>query len=129
MAHALRMPAIAADSAQAAIQTWLVQPGEQVEVGQPVAEIETEKAVVDYESEHGGVFAGLLVAEGQSATVGQVIGVLAEASESVEEAMRAVRGEVVDLDRDAERAGRPRRRRRPRRRSRPRRRTIRPAGS
>ncbi|SEF18736.1 dihydrolipoamide acetyltransferase family protein [Jiangella alba] len=107
MAHALRMPAIAADSAQAAIQTWLVQPGEQVEVGQPVAEIETEKAVVDYESEHGGVFAGLLVAEGQSATVGQVIGVLAEASESVEEAMRAVRGEVVDLDRDAERAGAP----------------------
>ena len=42
------------DATEAAMQSWLVAPGRRVAVGQPLAEIETEKAIVEYEAEAEG---------------------------------------------------------------------------
>ncbi|NYF17537.1 pyruvate dehydrogenase E2 component (dihydrolipoamide acetyltransferase) [Microbacterium sp. AK009] len=83
MAAVVRMPALAAGATEAAIQSWLVAVGDEVAAGQPIVEIETEKAVVEYEAEEAGVLARILVDEGGSAEVGSPIAVLAAQGEDV----------------------------------------------
>lgn len=84
MATVIRMPEVLAGSAEAAIQTWLVTPGQALSVGVPLAEVETEKAVVEYASEHEGTVLQLLVAEGVSVKVGDPIAVVGAEGESVD---------------------------------------------
>ena len=89
MATVSRMPEIAAGTGVAAIQSWLVAVGDEVVAGQPIAEIETEKAVVEYEAEDSGVVAALLVSEGEATAVGSTIAVLGAPGESADEAIAA----------------------------------------
>lgn len=95
MAAVVRMPALAAGATEAAIQSWLVGVGDTIAKGQPIVEIETEKAVVEYEAEQEGVLAGILVPEGAAAGVGSAIAVLAEAGESSDQALTAAAAEGV----------------------------------
>lgn len=88
MAVIVRMPEVATGSGEAAIQTWLVEQGAQISAGQPIVEIETEKAVVEFEAEEAGVLAGILLAAGDAAPVGSPIAVLATAGQSLEDAMK-----------------------------------------
>lgn len=81
MATIVRMPEVLANATEAAIQGWLVAEGDTIVVGQPLAEIETEKAMVEYNSEVAGVLVRLLVGEGDSVEVGAPIGVIAAAGE------------------------------------------------
>ncbi len=62
MATVVRMPAALAGVTEAAIQTWLAQPGAEIAAGDLLAEIETEKAVVEFPSEVAGTVGRLLVA-------------------------------------------------------------------
>lgn len=96
MAVVVRMPALAAGAVEAAVQSWLVDVGDAVSIGQPIAEIETEKAVVEYEAEAEGTVAGILVGAGDPARVGAPIAVLAATGESAEEALRATAGMTMD---------------------------------
>ncbi|MER7796249.1 pyruvate dehydrogenase complex dihydrolipoamide acetyltransferase [Microbacterium sp. NPDC096154] len=77
MGFVVRMPAVAAGGTEAAIQSWLVGVGDAVSAGQVIAEIETDKASVELEAEAGGIVAGILVGDGESAEVGRPIAVLA----------------------------------------------------
>lgn len=81
MADVVRMPAALAGVTEAAIQTWIAQPGQQVAVGDVLAEIETEKAVVEYAAEVAGTVGRLLAAEGDSIEVGAPIAVILSAGE------------------------------------------------
>src|SRR5690606_15126936 len=58
-----------------------------VSVGQPLAEVETEKATVEYEAEVAGTAAGLLIHTGVQASVGTPIAVLPADGESVADAL------------------------------------------
>ena len=82
MATVVRMPSVLAGAAEAAIANWLVQLGDTVAVGTPIAEIETEKAVVEYAAERAGVIGRLVVAAGDTAEIGDPIAVLVSASET-----------------------------------------------
>jgi pyruvate dehydrogenase E2 component (dihydrolipoamide acetyltransferase) len=84
MATIVRMPEVLAGSTEAALQAWLVGVGDTVAIGQPLAEIETEKAMVEYASEIEGVLVSLLVEPGESVSVGTPIGVIAAAGEEVD---------------------------------------------
>ncbi|WP_459986039.1 2-oxo acid dehydrogenase subunit E2 [Nocardioides sp. AN3] len=92
------MPEVATGTGSAAIQTWLVGVGDTVSAGQAIVEIETEKAVVDYEIELDGIFAGPLLAEGESADVGTPIAVIAVGGQSVADAMQEARAESVAVN-------------------------------
>lgn len=92
MAVVVRMPEIATGAAEAAIQSWLVEVGSPVRAGQAIVEIETEKAVVEYEAERAGVLAGILLPAGDAAAVGVPIAVLAEEGESMDAALAAAGG-------------------------------------
>lgn len=81
MASVVRMPAALAGVTEAAIQTWVAKPGQQVAVGDVIAEIETEKAVVEYAAEVAGTVGRLLVPEGDTIDVGAPIAVILDAGE------------------------------------------------
>lgn len=82
MAEIIRMPAVLAGAAEAAIQSWLVQPGDPVALQQPIAEIETEKAIVEIQADVEGMVGRLLAAEGDTIAVGEPLIVLNSVGES-----------------------------------------------
>ncbi|MDX6416866.1 MAG: hypothetical protein QOG28_1486, partial [Trebonia sp.] len=82
MASVVRMPSVLAGATEAAIATWLVAPGDTVTVGDPLAEIETEKAVVEYSAEEAGVVGRLVLAAGDSGEIGAPIAVLVKDGET-----------------------------------------------
>lgn len=82
MATTVRMPEVLANTTEAAIQSWSVAVGDSVAVGQPLAEIETDKAVVEYAAEVAGTVLELLVAEGDLVDVGAPIAVVGEPGET-----------------------------------------------
>jgi pyruvate dehydrogenase E2 component (dihydrolipoamide acetyltransferase) len=82
MAIIVRMPEVLANSAEGAVAAWMVAEGDSIAIGQPLAEIETEKAMVEYASEVEGVLVKLLVQAGDSIAVGEPIGVIAAVGES-----------------------------------------------
>lgn len=55
------------------ITTWLKQIGERFEVGDPLYECETEKAVAEVEATRAGVLREILVADDEVVPVGTVI--------------------------------------------------------
>jgi pyruvate dehydrogenase E2 component (dihydrolipoamide acetyltransferase) len=81
MATIITMPAVVADATEAALQDWLVQIGDTIAAGQPIAEIETEKATVELQAEFPGTVGRLLIRPGTSVGVGEPIAVLVEAGE------------------------------------------------
>ncbi|MDN3496243.1 2-oxo acid dehydrogenase subunit E2 [Planococcus sp. APC 4015] len=89
----VRMPEVATGAAEAAIQVWLVKVGDDVTAGQPIVEIETEKAVIEYEAEESGVLAAILLDAGVGAAVGTPIAVLATGGETAD---AAIAGAGVD---------------------------------
>jgi len=82
MATVVRMPSVLAGATEAAIASWLVSPGDTVTVGTPIAEIETEKALVEYAAEEAGVIGRLVLAVGDSGEIGDPIAVLVADGES-----------------------------------------------
>jgi pyruvate dehydrogenase E2 component (dihydrolipoamide acetyltransferase) len=82
MATVIRMPSVLAGANEAAIAKWLVKPGDTIAIGDPFAELETEKAVVEYNSEVAGTVGRLVLAEGASAEIGGPIAVLISAGET-----------------------------------------------
>jgi pyruvate dehydrogenase E2 component (dihydrolipoyllysine-residue acetyltransferase) len=82
MAMIVRMPSVLAGASEAALSSWLVAPGDVVAVGTPLAEIETEKAVVEYAAETAGVIGRLVLAAGETAETGDPIAVLVAEGET-----------------------------------------------
>ena len=69
----VRMPRLSDSMTEATIVAWLKHPGEPFVRGEPLVEVETDKATVVYEAEADGVLAEILVAEGDSAPLGAPI--------------------------------------------------------
>ena len=82
MATLIRMPEVAAGATEIVLSKWLVSVGDQVNAGDLIAEMETEKAVVDYASDFGGRVHRILVAEGADVEVGSPILILLDDSEA-----------------------------------------------
>jgi pyruvate dehydrogenase E2 component (dihydrolipoamide acetyltransferase) len=78
MAQIVRMPAVMANATDAVLSEWLTTPGDAIAVGDPLAEIETDKAVVEYASEVDGTVGRLLVEPGARVVVGEPIAVVLE---------------------------------------------------
>lgn len=90
MATVVYMPEVLANVTEATVATWSVAEGDTVVTGDTFAEIETEKAVVDFASEHTGVVAKLLIPEGTSVTVGDPIAVLSGEGDTAADVERAL---------------------------------------
>jgi pyruvate dehydrogenase E2 component (dihydrolipoamide acetyltransferase) len=67
------MPKLSDSMEQATVLSWLKRPGDQVRRGDPLVEVETDKATVVYEAEQDGVLGDIVVDEGVTADLGAVI--------------------------------------------------------
>ncbi|MFD6274441.1 dihydrolipoamide acetyltransferase family protein [Streptomyces sp. NPDC060209] len=76
MATIVHLPEIMTGSSEATIQTWLVTPGQEVSVGDPLAEVETDKAVVEMAAETAGTVLKILVEDGAPLAVGTPVVVI-----------------------------------------------------
>src|SRR5690606_38097553 len=85
MASLIRMPEISANMTAAVLVGWQKAEGDPVQVGDSIADIETEKAVIEYAAEADGVMGRQLVAPGTEVAVGAPIAVLlAQAEQNVD---------------------------------------------
>ena len=92
MPSIIRMPELITGSESAGIVAWLVKVGDTITTGQPIVEIETDKATVEYAAERDGVLAGILLEAGDGIAVGTPMAVLAVDGESVDDAMAGFDG-------------------------------------
>ncbi len=86
----IKMPALSPTMEEGTLAKWLVKPGDKVEAGDIMAEIETDKATMEFEAVDEGTIASIAVEEGtEGVKVGTVIAMLAEEGEDVDEAAKA----------------------------------------
>jgi pyruvate dehydrogenase E1 component beta subunit len=91
----LKMPALSPTMEEGTLSKWLVKEGDEVSSGDILAEIETDKATMEFEAVDEGKIAKILVAEGTDGVkVGQPIAILA--SEGEDEAAEAAEVEAKD---------------------------------
>ncbi|MCW2336158.1 pyruvate dehydrogenase E2 component (dihydrolipoamide acetyltransferase) [Sphingobium sp. B2D3A] len=84
MAINIQMPALSPTMEEGTLSKWLVKEGDTVSSGDLLAEIETDKATMEFEAVDEGVVGKILVAEGtDNVKVGTVIAVLVEEGEEV----------------------------------------------
>lgn len=81
----LRMPEIAANTAEAMLASWLVRPRSRFAAGDALATVETEKAAVDVPAEADGVLLRVLVPEGRQVAVGTPIALWGSGAEGDDE--------------------------------------------
>ena len=78
------MPALSPTMDKGNLAKWLKREGDKVKAGDVIAEIETDKATMEYEAIDDGVLAKIVVPEGtQDVPVNQLIAVLAGEGEDV----------------------------------------------
>jgi pyruvate dehydrogenase E1 component beta subunit len=84
MATELKMPALSPTMEEGTLAKWLVKEGDDVRSGDILAEIETDKATMEFEAVDEGKIAKILVPEGTDGVkVGQAIAILAVDGEAV----------------------------------------------
>ena len=84
MATQIKLPEVAAGATHAVISSWLVNVGDTIAVGQQLAEIETDKAVVELLAEEAGTVLQLIGKPGDEMEVGSTIAVVGAPGESAE---------------------------------------------
>ena len=83
MATTIVMPQMGYDMQEGRVVKWLKQEGEEIARGEDVAEIETDKAVIPVPATEGGVLRKVLVDEGSTVPVGQVIAIMTAPEEEL----------------------------------------------
>jgi pyruvate dehydrogenase E2 component (dihydrolipoamide acetyltransferase) len=85
VASEIVMPRLSDSMEEGTILKWLVSEGDAIAEGQPLVEVETDKAVVPVEAESAGEMLRIMVGEGTSVPVGAPIAMLGEPGEALPE--------------------------------------------
>jgi pyruvate dehydrogenase E2 component (dihydrolipoamide acetyltransferase) len=95
MSIAIKMPALSPTMEEGTLAKWLVKVGDKVSAGDIMAEIETDKATMEFEAVDEGTIADIAVPEGtEGVKVGAVIATLAEEGEDPKSVKPATGGEA-----------------------------------
>jgi pyruvate dehydrogenase E2 component (dihydrolipoamide acetyltransferase) len=84
MATKVFMEALSPTMEEGRLVKWLRNEGDQVKSGDPLAEVETDKAIMELVARGDGVLRKRLIAEGDSRPVGQIVGVIAAPDENID---------------------------------------------
>src|SRR6185295_3918395 len=83
MATQVIMPKLSPTMEEGQISRWLKKEGDQVSMGEPLAEIDTDKATMEMQALANGVLRKILIKDGESAPLGQIIAVIGEPDEDI----------------------------------------------
>lgn len=92
MAETINMPKLGFDMAEGTLVRWVKQVGENINKGDVLAEIETDKATVEVESSASGVVLQLIVGEGDVVPVNAPIAVVGVAGEKISDQLSVSSG-------------------------------------
>src|SRR5919199_194182 len=108
MATELKVPTLGMDMEEATIVRWLVEEGAEVEKGEPVLEIDTDKTSFEIEAPAGGIIRNLRGEEGETLPVGTTLAYVATPGEvlpapeaEAPDAPGAVEAEEVETRRES----------------------------
>jgi pyruvate dehydrogenase E2 component (dihydrolipoamide acetyltransferase) len=83
MATQVVMPKLSPTMEEGQISRWLKNEGDKVSMGEPLAEIDTDKATMEMQALGSGVLRKILIKDGESAPLGQIIAVIGEPDEDI----------------------------------------------
>src|SRR5262245_34607426 len=83
MATKVIMPKLSPTMEEGQISRWLKKEGDKVSLGEPLAEIDTDKATMEMQALTNGVLRKIIINEGQSAPLGQRIASIGEPNEDI----------------------------------------------
>src|SRR5690348_6903225 len=84
MATKVFMEALSPTMEEGRLVKWLKNEGDAVKSGDPIAEVETDKAIMELVARGDGVLRKRLLPEGESRPVGQLVGIIAAPDESID---------------------------------------------
>ena len=91
MATDVIMPALGMAQEKGTLLNWLKKPGDLVKKGEPLMEVETDKATVEVEAPASGVLQNVTAKEGDEIPVGRTIAVIAAAVETVKDTAQSAK--------------------------------------
>jgi pyruvate dehydrogenase E2 component (dihydrolipoamide acetyltransferase) len=101
MAAELKVPTLGMDMEDATIVRWLVEEGAEVENGDPVVEIDTDKTSFEIEAPAGGTIRNLRGEEGETLPVGTTLAYVTAPGEEVTEPEEQTPGTTEDAEPEA----------------------------
>jgi pyruvate dehydrogenase E2 component (dihydrolipoamide acetyltransferase) len=89
MAEVVRMPKLSDTMTEGVVAEWHKKIGDQVESGEVLAEIETDKATMEFESFQDGVLLHIGIEKGTTAAVDSILAILGEEGEDISSILEA----------------------------------------
>jgi pyruvate dehydrogenase E2 component (dihydrolipoamide acetyltransferase) len=83
MATKVIMPKLSPTMEEGQLSRWLKKEGDKVSMGEPLAEIDTDKATMEMQALANGVLRKIIINEGESAPLGQLIAIIGEPDEDI----------------------------------------------
>ncbi len=83
MAQVINMPRLSDTMEEGTVATWLKQVGDTVSEGDILAEIETDKATMEFESFYDGILLHIGIQEGETALVDKLLAIIGEEGEDI----------------------------------------------
>jgi len=83
MAQIITMPRLSDTMTEGVVATWLKKVGDTIKSGDILAEIETDKATMEFESFHDGVLLHIGIHEGESAPVDSLLAIIGKSGEDI----------------------------------------------
>src|SRR5947207_3459581 len=88
MATQVVMPKLSPTMEEGQLARWLKKEGDKVSMGEPLAEIDTDKATMEMQALSNGVPRKILINEGESAPLAQPIAIIGEPDEDISELLK-----------------------------------------
>ena len=102
MAEIVRMPKLSDTMTEGVVAEWHKKVGESIESGDLLADIETDKATMEFESFQEGVLLHIGVEKGQTAPVDSILAILGEEGEDVTALLKEAEKEVEVKEKEEE---------------------------
>jgi len=93
MAEIITMPRLSDTMEEGTVATWLKKVGDKVEEGDILAEIETDKATMEFESFYEGTLLHIGIAEGETAEVDKLLAIIGDEGEDISGLLNGQAGE------------------------------------
>jgi pyruvate dehydrogenase E2 component (dihydrolipoamide acetyltransferase) len=107
MAEVIKMPKLSDTMEEGVIASWQKKVGDQVNSGDVLAEIESDKATMEFESFHEGTLLHVAVDAGKSAPVDGVIAIIGEKGEDVDAILKEAEKEAASAPKEEKKESKP----------------------
>ena len=104
MAEIINMPRLSDTMEEGTVATWLKKVGDKISEGDILAEIETDKATMDFESFHEGTLLYIGIKEGETTKVDELLAIIGEEGEDISDLIKGVKSKDTDKSKESEKS-------------------------